>query len=453
MTSPDQITAASHFLSGCVQAGLRRLVLSPGSRSTPLAIAAHRLAGLDVSVHLDERSAAFAALGEAKASGAPVAVACTSGTAAANHLPAIAEANKSGVPLISITADRPPEHVDWGVGQAFDQLGLFHRQVRVQITMPVGADGGLDHAVRAGVRAANTAAVDNGPVHVNWPFRLPVEPTVDAWPDPPRLSVEHPVGPLAVKADSPGPAATAIDAADRAVIIAGPGAFAGSNAVANRAAIVDLARRRGWPIFADALSGLRGTPDANLVDGADQLCASATLPSVDLVIRLGDTPTAKTIRLWWERSGSPQVLVDPRRRWHDPSHAGTHLWHGSVDDLVATSTRYDRSGDADTWIDLGHRARAAIDEVVAESPFSEIHVTLALDAAVEAHEGDVVVVASSSMPVREVDSFFGASTSAEVFSNRGINGIDGVVSTAIGVARAPWHFRSLTILSSTAELP
>ena len=136
----DATAAAELFLSGARDAGLRHVCISPGSRSTPLAIAALRTPGLTTSVHLDERVAGFVALGNALASCQPTALICTSGTAGANYLPALSEANMSNVPLLALTADRPPEHWSWGVGQTFTQTGLYHQQVRAEFEMPVGGD-------------------------------------------------------------------------------------------------------------------------------------------------------------------------------------------------------------------------------------------------------------------------------------------------------------------------
>ena len=429
-------TAARHFLAGAMQAGLTHVVIAPGSRSSPLAVACAHLDSLGRSIHLDERIAGFAALGQAKASGRPVGVVCTSGTAAANLLPAVAEAGQAGVPLLVITADRPPEHRGWGVGQAFDQLRLYGSQVRTFVEMPVGASGGLDHAVRAGHRAVRDAVAGAGPVHVNWPFRLPLEEPDDPTSPPEELA--------AWTETSPAPTEVAagmrslLEANRRAVIVAGPDAVApGPDRAERRDVVWEFARQWAVPIVADALSGLRGAPDGvPLVDAADHLVAADAAPIPDLLIRLGDTPTAKSIRLWWERLDCAHLLVDPRRIGHDPSHRATHVAAVAPAALLAAVGSPPTSDDdwPTTWVERGRAARRAVDETLDGWPTrTEAHIARELVGVVPE---DACVVASSSMPVRDVDSYGSATRPVEVIANRGINGIDGVVSTAIGVSRA-----------------
>jgi len=345
MSTPiEPVAAAHHFLSGCVQAGMRHVVLSPGSRSTPLTVAATLVDGLEHSIHLDERTAAFVALGRAKLSGHPVGLVCTSGTAAANHLPAVAEAGQSGVPLVVLTADRPPELQDWGAGQTFDQTRLFGSQVVDQIEMPVGGDAGLDHAVRAGWRATETAATRCGPVHVNWPFRLPLEPTAAPLPPVPRL--DAPVSAATGLTAAGAAAVRSLTATPHGLIVAGPNTCHPS-LPGERDAIFELARRTGWPIVADT-------------------------------------------------------------------------------------------------------ARAASDRVLADWPnFTEAHLARALSGSVAT---DTPIVASSSMPIRDLDAFAHLTDARPIVANRGINGIDGVVATASGVAGSHPSGRSVVLIGDVAVL-
>ena len=169
--------ATGRFWSELAACGVVDVVVSPGSRSTPLAVAARNQEGLRITVQLDERVAGFCALGMAKASGRPTALVCTSGTAAANYLPAVVEAHHSGVPLIVCTADRPPELRDAGAGQAIDQVKLYGDHVRWFAEMPCDVDE-PEYFARLAVRAATMAGAgpNPGPVHLNWPFRKPLEP-------------------------------------------------------------------------------------------------------------------------------------------------------------------------------------------------------------------------------------------------------------------------------------
>lgn len=433
--SPDSTTTAAAFLAGAVRAGATSAVISPGSRSSPIAVAAHRLVDLTTRIHLDERSAAFAALGEAKVTGAPLVLICSSGTAGANYLPAVAEARQSDVPLIVVTADRPPEHHGWGVGQTFPQRGLFGVHVVEAMEMPVGETGGSEHAVRAGWRAAATALELGGPVHVNWPFRLPLEPTAPA--SAPKVPPQFRAAsvPQVTPRDGDIAAVEALTAHPEGVIIAGPYAVPpGARADATRQAIWEFATRTGWPIMADVLSGLRGAPNSvPIVDMADFLAHSKALPQPTVVLRLGDTPTAKSVRLWWESlTDAAHMLCDPASRWHDPSHMATDRLSCDLAALLTSVTpRAHDASWAQRWATMGAAARSAVEQNLDADTWTEAQIARA----VSTHPDVTDVFASSSMPVRDLDTMSSARWTATVHSNRGINGIDGVVSTAIGVSR------------------
>lgn len=449
----EQLYAAHHFLSGCAQAGMSRVIVSPGSRSTPLAVAASLIEHLNVSVHLDERSAAFAALGEAKVTGEPIGLVCTSGTAAANYLPAIAEAGHADVPLVALTADRPPEHITWGAGQSFVQRGLYGAQVRTEFSMPVGGDGGLAHALRAGVRATSTARNSRGPVHVNWPFRLPLEPTDFSLPPVPTVAAPR-TSPAAANAEAIGLLADLTTAGKHGIIIAGPNATRpGEQGGADRAMLFEFARHVGFPIVADVLSGLRGTMDAPLVDMGAQVLEHG-VPECDVVVRVGDTPTAKGLRLWWEsQSTAEHILLDPHERWHDPSHRATAVFHDELSPLLA-GVHGTTAPSAHDWsqhvVHLGTLARAAANDALDRSPeWSEAHLARAIGSATSTRH---VIVASSSMPVRDLDAFTSVDLEPDVFANRGINGIDGVIATSIGVARARADQRVVVHIGDVALL-
>lgn len=454
MTAPsiDSTAAAEHFFAGAVAAGMAHVVVSPGSRSTPLAVAADRTPGLTAHVHLDERCAAFAALGHAKSAGTAVGLVCTSGTAAANYLPAIAEASMSNVALVAITADRPPEHQHVGAGQSFDQRGLFGPHVRDEITMPVGPDGGPNFSQRTGWRAVATAVEHHGPVHVNWAFRLPLEPV-----HPP---IDPPVPLPSVNRPSQNPEPTHIEAfnelltrSERPLIIAGPDAVDPNNAT-DVERLLNASETLGIPVLADVLSGLRGTDARSLID-APALVIEGGVSEPDLLIRLGQTPTAKSTRLWWESLSIPHVLIDPIDDWNDPSSVMTSRIRCSGSLLLeaaasANSAMLSSNEWVDDWIGRGQRANTICTEALTSwATITEAHI-----ASMIGHHSpaESAIVASSSMPIRDLDTFTSVRRPGVVISNRGINGIDGVVSTSIGVSRSHNGARPVVYIGDVAAL-
>jgi 2-succinyl-5-enolpyruvyl-6-hydroxy-3-cyclohexene-1-carboxylate synthase len=455
MTAPtlDPTAAAEYFFSGARSAGLSHVVVSPGSRSTPLAIAVSRSPGLSYSIHLDERSAAFAALGRAKSTGLPVGLVCTSGTAAANYLPAISEASLSNISLVVITADRPPEDQHWGVGQSFDQRGLYHRQVREEITMPVGGDGGPDFSLRAGWRAAATSIERHGPVHVNWGFRIPLEPTVSPIDDTVDLGAAHYRRLEPTRSDITT-MLRLLDRADAPVVVAGPDTIRPHQQRSEATRLATALSGLGIPVLADCLSGLRGSGGPSLIE-APAMVTSGAVPPVDLVIHLGNTPTAKSTRLWWEALDAEHVLLDPLDDWQDPSHLISSRLRCDAVDLfhhIVHSESIAPAADewCETWIDAGrHTASRVADVLDSTAAMTEAHVARDIGAA--SAEADRIVV-SSSMPVRDIDTFVSVNCDARVFANRGINGIDGVVSTAIGIQGAAETGRTVVHLGDVAAL-
>ena len=288
MSSFDADPVAVHrfvdrFFESLVEAGVEHAVISPGSRSTPLTLGADRQPGLRTWIQLDERAAAFFALGLAKASGRPAIVICTSGTAAANHLPAIVEAHYSRVPLIVATADRPPELRDWGAGQTIEQNGLFGRYPRWAVELPLATAGeaALRYAGQLAARAVEAATgAPSGAVHLNWPFREPLapppgeRPAIGSTPLPARLRFSH--ARAAADPEDVRELVAAVRARERGVIACGP-MDPGPELVA---AIQDFAAAAGWPVLADPASQLRGAGAegrAPILDMGDALLAFAGL--------------------------------------------------------------------------------------------------------------------------------------------------------------------------------
>jgi 2-succinyl-5-enolpyruvyl-6-hydroxy-3-cyclohexene-1-carboxylate synthase len=454
----NQAFAAALF-DELARAGVLHVCLCPGSRSTPLVVAAARTPGLTLHPQLDERSAAFFALGLARASRQPVALVCTSGTAAANFLPAVVEAHYARVPLVVLTADRPPELRGWGAGQTIDQVGLFGRHVRLFVEAPVPGPGlALERYARALADRAVATALDvpSGPVHLNLPFREPLEPMLDgdsAFSLPgssvePRRRRPH----LATQRGRavPAPAlvsrlAAELAAEPRGVLVAGP--TDRDSELASAAA--RLARALDWPLFAEPISQLRSGPHTDgvaLVAHSDAFLRDADFARAHvpgLVLRLGDTPTSKPLRQWLEAAPSTRlVLVDPDAAWHDPSHRGGEALQvdaALLCDALAAALETWRPRATARWTSDFLRADRAcartFDEVLAVEPRLLAPAVVRTIAA--ALPDGATLFVSNSMAVRDVDTFWPASDRAlRVLCNRGANGIDGVVSTALGASLA-----------------
>ena len=298
-------------------------MICPGSRSTPIAIAFAKRAGdIKLWVLYDERSAAFFALGIAKSSSLPVAIVCTSGTAAANLFPAVAEAKLARVPLIAVTTDRPPEARDFGGAQTIDQVGLFTSHVKWSQDMPVAADSDslIRYARLVGIRASHTArSIPQGSVQVNFSFREPLlSGSVPSTGGEPQSGAGITV--VGAKAyadvDEVKRAAEKLRARSKGIIVAGPGYYGAPL----REELSKLSERLGWPIVADVLSNLRqdGALLSGLVRSYEPLVRSAGFRSnrPECVVRLGGVPTSKELNSFCQ--GVPTFLLDDGNGWRDP---------------------------------------------------------------------------------------------------------------------------------------
>jgi 2-succinyl-5-enolpyruvyl-6-hydroxy-3-cyclohexene-1-carboxylate synthase len=453
MDATNRNTAlASAFAEELARCGLRHAVLSPGSRSTPLALALWRQEEIDTTVILDERSAAFFALGAAQASGAPVAILCTSGTAAANFHPAVCEADHAAVPLLVLTADRPPELRGIGAGQAIDQLKLYGSAVRwfCEVGTHPADDDGLLHFRSTACRAFAAARGETrpGPVHLNFPFREPLAP----------LAVKGDVtaaDPLALdgRGERPLTAVTPIDMepsqflldevaghiaeADIGVIVAGR-----QLDPELREPLAHLARVAGFPILAEPTSQLRCGPHdrSYVVTAYDLLLRNEgfrATASPDLVLRFGETPTSKPLRSWLTESGADQIVVDPLGDWNEPTRRAAALLRADPTELAsgwAARLGEERPPPA-MWRRAERAAREAIAAELGEADaLTEPGLQLALGAA---HEDGELVYTASSMPIRDQEAFLPSTdTDATFLCNRGANGIDGLISAGIGAAHA-----------------
>ncbi|MCC6313500.1 MAG: 2-succinyl-5-enolpyruvyl-6-hydroxy-3-cyclohexene-1-carboxylic-acid synthase [Thermomicrobiales bacterium] len=439
---------ATALVAGLVAGGVRHSVVCPGSRSTPLALALLRHSEVRVWMHIDERSAGFFGLGIARANGDPVVLLCSSGTAAANFLPAIAEAFLSRVPLVAITADRPPELRGWGASQTIDQIGIFGSHVKWFTEMPAPDEAAAfaDHACAAGARAVAIAlAAPAGPVHLNAPYREPLLPA-DGGADIVAVG-SAPV--VLRRAERPDPGAVAVAAAhlggfERGLVVCGP-----QDDPALPAAAAQLAAALGWPLLADPLSGARcGPHDRSLAIDAydaflrDMDLAAALRPAA--VVRIGAIPTSKPLTTFLaHHPPAESLLLDNLPDWRDPAFLTTTVLDGnpaqSCADLAVALTNDRTAPLASPWIDqwreVNRQTRSAIEAELArdDEPFEgRVFAELA-----EVLPDGAVVMAGNSMPVRDLDAFFPSGPRRIRFvANRGANGIDGVVSTALGLAAA-----------------
>jgi 2-succinyl-5-enolpyruvyl-6-hydroxy-3-cyclohexene-1-carboxylate synthase len=449
---------ASAMVEELARSGVRRAVLSPGSRSTPLAVALWRQPEIEVTVILDERSAGFFALGTALATGIPAAVLCTSGSAAANLHPPVVEADEAGVPMIVLTADRPPELRGIGAGQTIDQLKLYGEGVRwfCEVGTHEADDDGLLHFRSVACRAYAAAAGDPrpGPVHLNVPWReplapIPVEGQVTAG-DPLALEGRGDVPLHAVTRPTPRAdeglldrLAERIEAAPRGLILAGRQP---DPALADP--VAELAAAAGYPILAEPTSQLRRGPhDRSLIVTAyDAIVRERpTELEPELVIRFGDLPTSKPLRQWLAAIGGlDQIVVDPSGEWREPTRrAATTIRAEPVATARSLSERLSRlrpgaaavagSPYAAGWLEAEAVVREAVDgHLGAVDELSEPGVWHALGRALR--DGDSVF-AASSMPVRDLEAFLRPGPEGVHFaSNRGANGIDGLVSTSAGLS-------------------
>ncbi|MDR5682986.1 MAG: 2-succinyl-5-enolpyruvyl-6-hydroxy-3-cyclohexene-1-carboxylic-acid synthase [Armatimonadota bacterium] len=442
---------ATAVVDELVRGGVRHLCLCPGSRSTPVALAAADHATLRVWTLIDERSAGFFAVGMAKALRAPVALLSTSGTAAANFLPSVVEARYGRVPLVVVTADRPYELRDSGAPQTIDQVRLYgpHAKWFADVPPPGASEALMRHARAMTCRALAVATNEPaGPVHINVQFREPLVPLGDPLPPAdPASRTARPDGTPYVRvvrshrcleAGCVEVVARELRERARGVIVCGP-----QDHPDFPTAVAALARRIGYPVLADPLSQVRCGPHDRtvVVDAYDAMLRSdevGQLLAPDVVIRFGATPTSRPLLGYLARhAGARQILVDVAGEAHDPDHvaadvvqADARLFCEALRD--ALGEREDR-GWIDAWRRAAAAARRALRAYVAglDEPFEG---AVFEDLAEVLPDGALLYV-GNSMPVRDADAYFGGRSAAVRFlGNRGASGIDGLISSALGAA-------------------
>ncbi len=442
------------------QLGVRHAVISPGSRSTPLTFALVKQPEIETVAVLDERSAAFFALGIAKRERRPTVLVCTSGTAGANYFPAVIEAQESGVPLLVITADRPPEMRACASGQTIDQQQLFGGHVSFfhELAVPEASESRWRYLRQTVVHAfGRTLLSGGGPVHLNAPFRDPLPPINDGGITAQAAEMIDwkqffaQIGPSGVSVMHAGVPRLMTDV--QGVIVVGPAQPA--DAAAFAAAVGEVARRLGWPVLADGLSPLRhyATVVPQLVTTYDTILRNASAAErlrPESVLCVGGWPTSKVLREWLQAADAPTLLVSERADSRDALHGRTRHVAVSLASLVTQlPVARDPNGYERMWASYERKVRAALDErLAAQTGMFEPKVAWLLAQHLPAGTPWFV---SNSMPVRDLEYVVPpGSRGLRLLCNRGANGIDGTLSTALGVAHGAG--RSAVLLTGDLAL-
>ncbi|MBB2915434.1 2-succinyl-5-enolpyruvyl-6-hydroxy-3-cyclohexene-1-carboxylate synthase [Streptosporangium becharense] len=415
---------ATVLVDELARCGLTDVVLAPGSRSAPLALAVHADSRIRLHVRVDERSASFLAVGLARRSERPVALICTSGTAAANFHPAVVEAHESGVPLLLLTADRPPELRDTGASQTVDQIKLYGAAVRwfSEVGAPEERPGQVAYWRSLACRAyqRSLGPYDPGPVHLNMAFREPLIPDGDdSWCEPMEGAAGGPR--VRARVTSP-PVALHVPPTRRGVLVVGDGAT-------NTRRYVAAAGMAGWPVLSEPNGGARYGDHAmsayHFLLGTPEF---ADRHRPDVVVTLGRPGLSKPLLGWLGQAGEHIVVASDLTRWPDPTRSATQ---------VAQAVEIPFTARDDTWLDSWRRAdaaaRAAIDAVLDDSGLSEPRVARDL---AEALPNGSLLFSGSSMPIRDLDQAMRPRRGLRILASRGAAGIDGVVSAAMGAALA-----------------
>jgi len=455
------------FVDELQRTGVRNVVICPGSRSTPLAMAFAAQAGIRVWMHVDERSAAYFGLGMSRQLRQPVVLLCTSGTAAANFMPAIVEAKLTRVPLLVLTADRPHELRDNGAPQSIDQNRLYGTYVKwfVEVALPEATNAALRYIRTIAARAAASAqAIPAGPVHLNFPFREPLTPELIpgqslppvaqrdlvAWQGRPNNAPyvevrEVPLG--APTAATIGYLMDMVLRVRRGLIIIGP-----NDDPALVEPVVRLARHLGYPILADPLSQLRcGDHDQVMVLSSYDafLRIDSFIKSVqpELILRFGAMPISKPLLLYLKRYAScPLVIIDGHGGWEEPTQLASELIHANpaalCQSLLTALDQHAKSEEIEssvshewltTWQDADKVTRQTLQNVIQD--FNELFEGRVFTELARLLPDGTTLYAGNSMPVRDLDTFFWCSEHRiRIMGNRGASGIDGVISSALGAS-------------------
>lgn len=441
------------FIDELVRAGLKHIVISPGSRSTPLAVLAAEHPKVKVWLQIDERSAAFFALGIAKLTGEAVALLCTSGTAAANYMPAITEANLSRIPLVVLTADRPHELRDVGAPQTIDQLGLYgsHAKWFMEMPLPEHSTVMLKHARVMASRAVHTSmTVPKGVVHLNFPLREPLMPNLTL---PQLFELNRGVDYLAYTQTSRGeihPASKALSQLqnvlkkhEHGVIVVGPQT---DNHIAETVqALADILH---YPVLVDPLSNLRSghAQTANFIATYDSFLRdehAVNYLQPTLFIRIGAMPVSKPLLQYMSRYNEADHIIIDEAGWRDPTLLVSHLLQATprialelwLSAFKQEGYQRDEQKWLNDWLSIQEITATILnDEAYASHNGALFEGRVVTELQQLMKENDILFV-GNSMPIRDIDTFYRVSTTPHyIYANRGANGIDGLVSTAMGMA-------------------
>jgi 2-succinyl-5-enolpyruvyl-6-hydroxy-3-cyclohexene-1-carboxylate synthase len=430
MTATDTYLLLRAFCDELARCGMEHACTAPGSRCTPIVLSLVREPRIHAWSNIDERSAGFFALGAAKRSGRPVAVTCTSGTAAANLAPAVIEARHARVPLIVLTADRPPELRDVGAGQTIDQLKLYGDQAKwfFEVGLYEATPAALRWIRTLACRAYWTAAHGPpGPVHLNFPLREPLvleealpEDSTGRQDGRPYVAVDRPIESVPSSPNQP---------LGRIVIVAGPD----RDVMAGRE-LGGFAARAGIPLLADPLSGAR--LGAGAIAHYDLLLrdpdfAAAHRP--EFVIRTGDLPTSKPLRAWLAGLDATQIAIDPDGSWQDPDMVVGLRVQARLSALLEGLTAGKLLPPDPAWMDSWRAADDAAGDALVSALGGELSEPLVARSLGQWLDAGTTLFVASSMPIRDVELYLPARDGGpRVLSNRGANGIDGTVSAAFG---------------------
>ncbi|CDQ21379.1 2-succinyl-5-enolpyruvyl-6-hydroxy-3-cyclohexene-1-carboxylate synthase [Halobacillus karajensis] len=432
----------THFVDQLVFSGLEHVVISPGSRSTPLAMTFAEHSGVTHWVHLDERSAAFFALGIAKQEQKPVALVCTSGTAAANYYPAIVEAYYSRVPLVVLTADRPHELREVGAPQSINQIRMFGTYTKWEQDLALPEEENYLYARRQAARAIEeSASGHHGPVHLNFPLREPLIPDFqlkDAWRGQTKPIPRAEKGVTVLPKGQLKSLIERLTQSDKGLIVVGP-----QTNPELAEAVTRLASRLGVPILADPLSQLRtGSHDKrNIIENYDSLLKAETIQQdvvPDYIVRFGAMPVSKAYLKWIQKyeEAIDHFVIDDQPGYREPSGvATTFIWSDAIELCNGLALNMSKGNKETPWLSKWKQMNVlAKNEMLRDSgeALNEGHAVVHLSEMLPDHSNFFI---GNSMPIRDVDSFFMASPKeVQLLANRGANGIDGVVSTALGTA-------------------
>ncbi|HLQ72846.1 MAG TPA: 2-succinyl-5-enolpyruvyl-6-hydroxy-3-cyclohexene-1-carboxylic-acid synthase [Bacillota bacterium] len=445
MNHTEQLTKyCGHFVDELVNSGLTDVVISPGSRSTPLALTMCEHEGINEWVVVDERSAAYFALGMAKQTNKPVALLCTSGTAAVNYFPAITEAKQSRVPLIVLTTDRPHELRDNGAPQAIDQVKLFHDYVKMfhEMALPESSESMLNYVRSKAARTIIEATAANaGPVHLNFPFREPLVPDFsieDMWGEKKRRA-HHPLysGVKRLSEDQFIHISRLLAENKKVIIICGPGINSDE-----AESITQLADVINAPILADPLANIRvGSHDKHcVIETYDTILRSESVRQSlepDVIIRFGAMPVSKMASLYIEANDEAiQLIIEEDSGYRLPLNSAAELVFANVSSIChELHDRLKEKERNDHWLKLWQQLNGASKQVIEQLNADQLTEGTAVKTVLNQLEQRSSLFVANSMAIRDVDSLLTTNDSRlRVYGNRGVSGIDGVTSSAIGVA-------------------